>query len=611
LDNEEIEKVDQPVENKRVGNIQVEPKKKLNKVLIITAIVLSVIVIVMVVFALVNKLNDNVYSNVYVDGVKVSGQTEEQVVETVKTLSSEFKKKVITVKYEDNIVMELTPDSIDMSMNEQATTQKVMEYGRTGNLVTNNVTILKTMFKKENIQPEYSYSEAKLTNISAEITSGIEGKVQDDTYRLDEENYILVITKGKTGKDIVVEEFKEDILAALKDDTVTEYTLELEDRKPSSLDIDVVYAKICKQAKDAYVDETVKPVVYHKHEMGISFDKEELREVLNKTENQQEGKIIRFKLTTTEPKVKIQDITKNIYKDKIASYTSSYVTSDANRASNLVLGASMLNGTVVMPGETFSFNATMGDCGLSSRGFKPAAVFKAGKVVQEVGGGICQISSTLYVAALYANLDIVSRSNHALPVGYVPVSLDATVYYPYLDFKFKNTRDYPVKIVATTTSSRKLTIAIYGTKEEKEYDVELTSWVTASIPSKVQKQNDSTLAKGKTKVIQAGSAGYKSVAYKTVKYNGKIISKVLLSEDSYGSTPKIIAVGTKVVTTNNTDKNDDKPTTGGTTSGDTTTGGTTSGESTGGDTSGGTTSGDITGGTTSGEGSDTETTPTE
>jgi len=229
---------------------------------------------------------------------------------------------------------------------------------------------------------------------------------------------------------------------------------------------------------------------------------------------------------------------------------------------------------------------------LSSRGFKPAAVFKGGKTVQEVGGGICQISSTLYVSVLYANLGIVSRSNHALPVGYVPVSLDATVYYPYLDFKFKNTREYPIKIVATTTSSRKLTIAIYGTEEEKEYDVELSSWITSTIASKVQKQEDKNLAQGKTKIIQAGKNGYKSVAYKTVKYNGKVISKVLLSQDSYGSTPKIIAVGAKVVNTPTTDKeNTQTPTLGGNT-GEENSGGSTGGEVTGGTTDSGATGGD-------------------
>lgn len=580
-------------ENKRTGNVQVETKKGVNKGLVITAIVLSVIAIAMVVFALVNKLNTNVYPNVYIGGINVGEKTEQEVAEIVKSLAEEFKKRVVTIKYNDAVMMELTPESIDMTIDEQATAKSIMEYGRTENIVLNNVKILKTMFKKAEIEPTYQYSEAKLTNISAEVTSGVEGRVQDDSFSLDEENLVLVITKGKSGKDIVVEDFKADILAALKDEAITEYSLELEERMPNSLDVDVVHVKVCREAKDAYVDETVKPVVYHKHEVGISFDKEELREVLNKAENQEQGKVIRFNLTATQPKVKIQDITKDIYKDKLGSYTSSYSNSDKNRASNVALAASILNGTIVMPGETFSFNQVMGDCGLSSRGFKPAAVFKGGKVVQEVGGGVCQISSTLYIAVLYANLDIVSRSNHALPVGYVPVSLDATVYYPFLDFKFKNTRDYPVKIVATTTSSRKLTISIYGTKEDKEYEVVLTSWKTGTVASKVQEQNDSTLEKGKTKIIQAGAAGYKSVAYKTVKYNGKVVSKVLLSEDSYGSTPKIIAVGTKVVEKedNTSTETNTGTTTGGTTGGDTTGTGNTGSENTGGSTSGETTGG--------------------
>lgn len=601
MEKEEIEKSEAVIDTPRTGRINVEAKKSANKVLIIVAIAFSVIAIAMVVFALVNKLNTKVYANIYIKDVKVSGKTEQEVADTVKALNERLKEKVITVKYNDSVIMELTPDSIDMTIDEQATIKSVMEYGRTENIVLNNVKILKTMFKKAVLTPLYQYSEAKLTNISVEITAGVDGRVKDDSFSLDEENYVLVITKGKSGKDIVVEDFKEDILSLLKDDISTEYNLELEDRKPNVLDVDVVHAKVCREAKDAYVDETVKPIVYHKHVMGISFDKEKLRETLNKPENQDEGKIIKFQLTSTEPKVKIQDITKDIYKDKLGSYTSSYSNSDSNRASNVALGAKMLNGTIVMPGETFSFNKVMGDCGLSSRGFKKAAVFKGGKVVQEVGGGICQISSTLYISVLYANLGIVSRSNHALPVGYVPVGLDATVYYPYLDFKFKNTRDYPIKIVATTTTSRKLTISIYGTEEDKEYDVELTSWVTANIPSKVEKQNDPTLEKGKTKIIQAGAPGKKSVAYKTVKYNGKVISKVLLSQDSYGSTPKIIAVGTKEVVKE--EEKDNNTSTG--TGSSTTPGGNTGDQNSGGGTtSGGESTGDNSGNVTTDSGSD-------
>jgi len=606
LKKEEVRVIKETTENKRAGNVQVSSKKTPNKFLIITAIVLSVIVILMVVFALINKLNTKVYSNVYMNGVDLSGKTEEQVSEFVKELNKEFKAQAIAIKHGENILIEITPDSIDMLIDEEETIKSIMNYGRDQNIVVNNVTILKALFGKADILPTYKYSEPKLTNIATDVTSSVEGRVKDDSFSVDEEEYVLVITRGKAGRDIVIEEFKKDILDKLKEKSSSEYIIELAEREPTKLDVDVVYAKVCKEAKDAYVDETVKPIVYHKHEMGISFDKEELRKVLDKAENQGEGKIIRFKLTATAPKVKIQDITKDIYKDTLSSYTSEYINSDSNRASNVALAAKMLNGTIVMPGETFSFNDVMGDCGLSSRGFKPAAVFKAGKVVQEVGGGVCQVSSTLYVSVLYANLDIVSRSNHALPVGYVPVSLDATIYYPYLDFKFKNSREYPIKIVATTTSSRKLTIEIHGTKEDKEYEVELTSWQTSTIQPQVQKQNDSSLVKGKTKVIQHGAIGFTSVAYKTVKYNGKIVSKVLLSEDSYGSTPKIIAVGTKVVVKDEPVV-DNENTQGGTTDNEQTEG--VPGDNTSGEQTGGTqednTSGEQTGGTpgeNSGEG---------
>ena len=147
LENEQ-QQIKENIENKRPGNIQMEPRKKLNKWLIITAIVLSAIAIAMVVFALVNKLNPNVYYNVYINGTDVSSMSETQVAEVVKELSDEFKKKVVTLKHEDGIVMEVTPDSIDMSVDEQATLKKIMEYGRTENIVLNKQWVEEDMPRK-------------------------------------------------------------------------------------------------------------------------------------------------------------------------------------------------------------------------------------------------------------------------------------------------------------------------------------------------------------------------------------------------------------------------------------------------------------------------------
>src|SRR5699024_5421018 len=110
-------------------------------------------------------------------------------------------------------------------------------------------------------------------------------------------------------------------------------------------------------------------------------------------------------------------------------------------------------------------------------GFKTATVYSNGQVTTDYGGGICQVSSTLYNAVLRANLEITNRVNHTFTVGYVPIGLDATVSWGAPDFKFKNSRSYPIKLVATTQGKR-LSISIYGLKEEVEYEVELVSYKT-------------------------------------------------------------------------------------------------------------------------------------
>lgn len=552
---EEIQTVETPKKEKKAKKekapkIVDESKSKfagLSKGLAIAGIIAAVIVICLVAFALANKLNDKVYSNIYLNGVDMSGKTREEVEQYIDDYWTKVTSKQISIKNGEKELILVTADSIDLVIDKNAMVVEVMAYGRdkNKNIVMNNLDIVKAYFEKQNIDLKYSYTENKLANVATEAILEVDERVKDDTYTVDKENNTLIITKGAKGKDFVATEFKSELIDVILDETATVYEVKLEDAEREDIDVDVLFAEVHKDAKDAYADESVKPAVYYKHEFGTTFDKEDLRKVLAKEENMAEGKVIKYKLTTTQPKVTIQALTKTLYKDKLGSCTSDFSNSDANRASNVKLAAKMLNGTIVMPGETFSFNKTMGDCGLASRGFKSAAVFKNGKVVKEIGGGVCQLSSSLYVATLYANLGIVARSQHALPVGYVPVSLDATVYYPYTDFKFKNTRNYPIKISATTTTNRRLVVTIYGTKEDIEYDVKLTSWVTEWVSPKVQKQNDSSILEGKTKTIQKGAKGYKSVAYKTVSLKGKVISKTLLSSDSYGATPTIIAVGTK------------------------------------------------------------------
>ena len=196
-----------------------------------------------------------------------------------------------------------------------------------------------------------------------------------------------------------------------------------------------------------------------------------------------------------------------------------------------------------MPDEIFSYNKVVGERTIKA-GYKEAGVYMGGKVVNGIGGGICQVSTTLYNAVLLANLDITSRRNHYFITSYVSPSRDATVSYGSIDFQFKNTRNYPVKIECISRNGT-CQVFIYGMKEETEYEVEIQDKITEVIPYTTKTVSTNQLPKGESQVIQTGVHGYKSEAYRILKLNGKVISKTLLSKDSYNPLQEVIEVGTK------------------------------------------------------------------
>ena len=198
---------------------------------------------------------------------------------------------------------------------------------------------------------------------------------------------------------------------------------------------------------------------------------------------------------------------------------------------------------MVMPGETYSYNDNIGDT-TASKGYQAAATFKGGTTVNEMGGGICQTVSTLYNVALMANLEIVERHQHGLPVGYVPPSRDATVYSPVLDFKFKNNRETPIKIVTSFTYGGSLNVSIYGTKQNNDPEVTLSSSTTSTIPYTTKYEYDPNIPSGEQRVISNGVNGYTSESYITKTLNGQVIYSGLLSRDTYNAQQQVVKVGT-------------------------------------------------------------------
>lgn len=549
------ERAEEPKNEKR-RNVQEEAKENLKsrnskKILFISCAVVLVLVIAFTVIAIANKLNNNVYAGVSFEGIDLSGMTTEEVSKELKDYETEIYSRSVLIYQNDKLLMEMNAEDLGLKVNIESIKKEISEFARNKNAFENNFNVIKSWLFGKNFNVVYELNSQKVAVISSKLLSLIEGSVIDDSFTVSGNK--LIITKGKSGLDIdkdkIIEELA-DILVGKKNlGKVARYDIGTTKRAPKLLDVDVVYAEVHKEPKDAKVDETTKPPVYETHENGVDFDKEELRNVLSLSENNVEGKVIEFELTITEPKVKLADLKWELYSDLLGTYSTTFSTAAgyANRNSNIRVSANYINGTIVMPGEIFSFNKTVGDCGLASRGFKMATVYSGGKVEQGMGGGVCQTSSTLYNAVIYANLEIVQRDNHGYTVSYVPCSRDATIYYPYLDFKFKNTREYPIKIVAEYNGAGKITFSIYGTKEDNEYEVAIESYILTRISRSTTHVNDNTLEKGKRVQDIVGQDGFTSIAYKVLKKDGKVVKKVVLSSDTYSPMNDVIKVGTKVV----------------------------------------------------------------
>lgn len=238
---------------------------------------------------------------------------------------------------------------------------------------------------------------------------------------------------------------------------------------------------------------------------------------------------------TVEPEVILAAVTKaelmNSFK-KISSYTTE-TTSNENRNTNVMLSAAAINGTTVMPGETFSFNATTGER-TEAKGYREAIAISGGQSVPDIGGGVCQTSSTLFNAVARADLEIVYRSPHAWPSSYVEKGMDATVNWPSLDFKFKNDKDWPVFIVAWY-EKRKVTVELYGMSLGDGVSIDLESEVVKTIdpPSGINYVQNAALAPGESKTTIKARTGYVVDTYKVWYQNGTETGRELLCESKY------------------------------------------------------------------------------
>jgi len=260
--------------------------------------------------------------------------------------------------------------------------------------------------------------------------------------------------------------------------------------------------------------------------------------------NDSEPKKEEYKVQESSEQSNSQDeqrvIHKATFNDQLAKSTT-VIEGTGNRLTNVTVAAEKIHETILNPGDVFSFNDVVGERTLE-RGFLEAGSFAGGRIVDSVGGGICQVSSTLYHAVLLADLDVVYRKPHGFTVSYLPVGCDAVVSWGSLDFKFKNSTEYAIKI-ESTVNDRNLTVKLTGTKTDDTY-VEIETVSISTTPFQVIEREDDSIPYGSSLVHDPGMDGHVSETYKRVySSNGELISRTLVSKDTYRTQDRVILVG--------------------------------------------------------------------
>ena len=463
-ENEETEIVEEKVENLELPETE-ERKSKVGIILIIIAIIVVIIALTTTIFAAVNLKNTKILKGISIGKTDVSELTQEEAEKKLEEIYSNnnAEKKIYLShgSYETSI----TYEALEVKYHIEKAVKEAYKIGRQGNVFQDNIEILKTWNEGKNVNLEVSMDNDMIEQIAQNINNSIDDTVVQPSYYIENKNE-LVITAGKKGQKVDEEKLLEEIYKVLDANTEDEQKIEIPmvEATPDEINIDKIHEEVYKEVKDAYY--TQDPFTVYPEEDGVDFDVNEAKTIIAE---EKEEYVIPLKIT--KPTKTVKDIGTEAFPDLLATFSTNYNAGNTNRTTNLKLAVNKINGTVLLPNEEFSYNKVVGERTISA-GYKMAATYSNGAVVDGLGGGICQISSTLYDAVVMANLNVTTRRNHQFVTSYVPAGKDATVVWGSQDFKFVNSRKNPIRITATVQGGV-ATVQIWGVKEEVEYDISI------------------------------------------------------------------------------------------------------------------------------------------
>ena len=517
-------------------------RKKVILLLLLTILILAFLISSFI-FALITSKSDKIISGVSINGVDVSNLTKTEALQKLNLQLSRNTANEIQLNHNDYTTT-LKLSDIEASFDFDSSLDEAYNIGRCeNNIFANNKKVISTFLKKNNILPNTSYNSDKLNDEITKINNELPDKVVNSSYKIENNN--LIVSNSSNGNRISTDSFTTNLKNCIVNN-ITSMDIPVEQFEADTVDIESIYNEIHKDPVNAYY--STNPYEIHKEEEGLDFgiSLDEAKKLVSQNQD-----YFTIPLKVLKPQITVKSLGQEAFPDLLATYSTTYSTGNSNRCTNISLAARSVNGYVLMPGETFSYNSTVGQR-TATRGYKEAGVYLNGEVTTGLGGGICQVSSTLYNAILLANLEIVERSNHTFKPTYVPAGQDATVSWGAPDFKFKNNRNYPVRITATAGNGS-VSFNVYGLKTSDDYEVKIVSSEIGSIPFSTQYQETSSLPAGTQKITQAGSNGCKTQTYKILYKNGAEVSRKLINSDTYKPHNQVVSVGTGAVASETTE----------------------------------------------------------
>lgn len=492
--------------------------------------------------------DNKILNNVSVADINLGGMTKEEAYAAIELEYGDLFSETDMVLTIGDQVLTFSPLDTGADLDVDAVVKYAYGYGRTGTKAEKESAYQNSLVSVHTVGllPYLNLNEEYIRSVLEEYASGYESVYSDSSYqvegqmpKLNCEDYdpdaptqTLRITLGTPGMGVDVDTLFNDILDAY---SLRVFALEREEPKadavPEMPDLQAIYDSLYVAPVNADIDrQTFESIP---GDYGYDFDLAAAESLLASAAY---GETVEISMRYVEPEIMDDEV---LFRDVLGSCQTKH-TSDEDRNTNLKVACEAINGTILMPGETFSFNDHLGER-TEEKGYKPAGTYSGTKLIDTVGGGICQCSSTLYYCTLLADLEIVDRINHGLPVTYMDYGMDATVSWGGPDFKFRNSSNFPIKLKAEVSDGY-VKMEILGTDEKDYYvkmEYEFTGW---EYHETVYEEHDKDSGYYDGQVLQGGSDGIYVKTYKC-KYDKKtneLLSREFEARSHYKRVDKVV-----------------------------------------------------------------------